>query len=164
MTFLWVTIYHFSRFCSISLSFFIFTWWFFFSPVTRTLFLIQSFLSFEMPEFLREYLLSMINSTVIQSINTTRWLIVPTRKRERAKQIKATNNHRNEGNSSVKRRSFRQRGHVRSILNHSSRQARWKTCSQAKRSVLFELNPSRQIRHWSSLVSVLFDDARSRSR
>lgn len=83
---------------------------------------------------------------------------------EKAKQIKTTNNHRNEGNSSVKRRSFRQRGHVRSILNHSSRQARWKACSQAKRSVLFELNASRQIRHWSSFVSVLLDDARSRSR
>ena len=68
-------------------------------------------------------------------------------------------NHIKIGNSSLKSNNLRHRGHVRSILNHSSRQFRWNVCPHENVSVLFELKLSRQIRHCSScVVSFTFSD------
>ena len=59
------------------------------------------------------------------------------------------------GNSSLKSNNFRHRGHVRSILNHSSKHSRWNVWLQGNVSVFFKLKFSKQIKHRSSVV----DDA-----
>lgn len=79
-------------------------------------------------------------------------------------------NHFKSGYSSLKSNIVRHRGHVRSILNHSSRHFRWNVCWQENVSVLCRLRCSKQIAHCSSFfiwsfVAVLADVSRcSRKR